>query len=174
MNPVQYTTNSGWQNKGETGYAAVALVTGLLLALLFSSAAQAQHEMHNMSGQGNVQVTTMPENNEVLAAAPDSVMLHLQSPMRLVKLVLKDSARDFIDIGFRYQPSTGVHFMQALPPLPQADYYTVEWALLDATGALIKGNFFFSFGSDARPPSYYLEQMEHPQHIMAPDYRLLN
>ena len=144
-----------------------------LLALFLSPLLQAQHAMHGMDSSGELSVATMPANNEVLATAPQSIMLQFESDMRLVKLVVKDSEGEFVDIGFRYRPLAGMHFMQEVPALAEADYYRVEWAVLDADGKLIKGNFHFSFGKDARPPSYYLDQMEHPQHIMSPDYRLL-
>jgi methionine-rich copper-binding protein CopC len=145
----------------------------LFLVLTASPLSMAQHEMHGMSSAGDLAVTTMPGDNEVLAGAPDSLMLAFESDMRLVKLVIKESGKEIVDIGFRYRPVAGMHFMQNLPKLNEADYYAVEWAVLDGEGKLIKGSFHFSFGANARPPSYYLEQMEHPQHIMAPDYRLL-
>lgn len=140
---------------------------------LCSSAVLAQHDMHNMNNTGQDMVTTMPANNEVLAAAPTEVMLHFEKPKTLVKLVVKDPASNFVDINFRFDPRPSQHFAKALPALSAQDYYTVEWAILDDDGALIKGTFYFSFGPDAKPPSFYLDQMEHEMHIMAPDYRLL-
>jgi len=151
----------------------VASLVTLLAILGLPPLAVAQHEMHGMSTPSDLEVLTMPANDEVLAAAPSSVMLHFQSEVTLVKLVVKNAAGDFVDVGFRYQPSAGMHYMQAVPALQPADYYVVEWAVLDSDDKLVKGNFYFSFGADARPASYYLEQMEHPQHIMSPDYRLL-
>ena len=117
----------------------------------------------------------MPDNDEVLAVAPESVMLHFQSDVRLVKLVLREPSqgKEPIDIGFRYRDGTGVHFVQPLPVLVDADYYFVEWAAFDANSNLIQGAFYFSFGEDARPPSFYLDQMQHPDTIISPDYRLL-
>jgi hypothetical protein len=115
----------------------------------------------------------MPANDAALAAAPGSLMLHFESEMRLVKLALKAPEYGFIDIGFRYQPVPDVHFMQSLPTLAAANYYSVEWAAFNANEELIKGIFYFSFGDNARPPSYYLDQMHHPGPIMSPDYRLL-
>jgi methionine-rich copper-binding protein CopC len=129
--------------------------------------------MHDMSDDGGVHGETMPANDEVVAKSPESIMLHFESEVRLLKLALKETRQGEIDIGFRHNPTAGVHFMQSLPMLAPADYYRVEWAVLDAGGQLIKGSFYFSFGDDAKPPSYYLDQMEHPDHIMSPDYRLL-
>ena len=172
MTTIKTIVTSTLHRLGSSLNSVLRLSTGCLLLATMSTAALAQHQMHNMSPDVEG-VVTMPENNAVLAAAPDSVMLHFEADMRLVKLVLKDADANFVDIGFRYRPVAAMHFMHDLPALDQADYYTVEWAVLDAEGMLVKGNFYFSFGDNAMPPSHYLEQMEHPIHIMAPDYRLL-
>jgi methionine-rich copper-binding protein CopC len=144
------------------------------MPLLFSSISMAQHEMHGMNTADSVLAMTMPENDEILATAPESMMLHFESDVLLVKLVLRDprQAKNMIKIDFRYSPTPGVHFVQPLPVLKSADYYTAEWAVLDGGGKLIKGVFYFSFGDNARPASYYLNQMKHPDHIMPSDYRL--
>ena len=152
-------------------YPSRLLLIKLLLLVFLSPLALAQHEMHGMSA--STQINTMPANDAVLTAAPASLMLHFESEMRLVKLVLKAPEHGFINIGFRYQPATGLHFMQSLPTLAAANYYTVEWAALNANEELIKGIFHFSFGDNAMLPSYYLDQIKHPDHIMSPDYRLL-
>ncbi len=146
-----------------------------LLCAVFIPRSFAQHGAHGMPASGNKQVISMPDNDEVLAVAPESVMLHFQSNVRLVKLVLKEPSqgKEPIDIGFRYRDGTGVHFVQPLPVLPDADYYFVEWAAFDANSNLIKGAFYFSFGENARPPSFYLDQMMHMDTFISPDYRLL-
>lgn len=144
----------------------------LLLGMAASPFLHAQHAMHGMSASGTAGVTTMPADNEILVAAPASIMLHFDAEVRLVKLALREASQGLLDIGFRYRPAAGLDFVQELPALAQADYYAVEWAALDAAGRLMKGRFFFSFGPDARAPSYYLEQLDHPLHIMTPDYRL--
>ena len=89
--------------------------------------------------------------------------------------MVKDPAqgKDGLDIGFRYSGEVSTEFTQSLPLLGKADYYRVAWAAFDRQQQLIKGVFFFAFGPDAQPPSFYLEQMQHPRHIMSPDYRLL-
>lgn len=143
----------------------------LLLLAVWSPLALAQHEMHNMAA--SVELNSMPANDEVLAAAPESLMLHFGSEMRLVKLALKASEHGFVNINFRYNPASGVHFTQSLPALAAANYYTVEWAAFNSDEELLKGAFYFSFGDNAKPPSYYRDQMEHMQHIMSPDYRTL-
>jgi len=145
-----------------------------VLALTWSMQAQSQHAMHGMSDMDDVSVVTMPANDAVLANSPDHVMLEFEDEITLVKLALKDPAGKLIDINFRFDPTPGKQFMHMLPELEQIDFYNVEWAFLDAEGMLVKGNFYFSFGEDAQPPSQYLEQMEMDMNMpMAPDYRLL-
>ena len=148
-----------------------------LLSLFLStvSAAHAQHQGHSMERQGQPHVMSMPANDEVLMLSPEAIRLHFNKAVRLVKLVVKDPAKgkDGLDIGFRYSGELSTEFSQPLPLLGKADYYRVEWAAFDARQNLIKGEFYFAFGPDAKPPSYYLDQLQHPLHIMSPDYRLL-
>jgi len=148
-------------------------VTALVLTLL-GVPGLAQHAGHDMgSGALDMALHTMPADDAVLAAAPDSVMLHFGDEVRLVKLALRNADSDFVDIGFRYDATPHRDFSHALPSLPAADYYTVEWGVIDDDGTLVRGRFHFAFGSDARPPSFWLEQQQQMRHIMAPDYRLL-
>ena len=151
------------------------ILPATLAVLLMSVSTQllSQHAMHGMSEMGEAALVTMPANNEVLASSPDHLMLQFENEITLVKLTVKNPEGGLVDIGFRFDPKPGMHFMQMLPELEQIDFYTVEWAILDTEGQLVKGNFYFSFGPDARPPSYYLEQMDMPAHMMSPDYRLL-
>ena len=145
--------------------AAVALLSGAEL--------HAQHTMHGMSEMGEAAMTSMPSNDEVLTASPDHLMLQFESAVTLVKLAVKNPEGKMTDINFRFDPKPGMHFMQMLPKLEQIDFYRVEWAILNGNGELVKGQFHFSFGPDAKPPSFYLDQMEMPAHMMSPDYRLL-
>lgn len=147
-----------------------------VIALLFmggSAQVFSQHAMHGMADMGEAAVMTMPANDAVMASAPDHVMLQFDEDITLVKLALKTPTGGLVDIGFRFDPKPGSDFMQMLPELEVIDFYTVEWAILNGRGELVKGHFYFSFGPDARPASYYLEQMDQPAHVMAPDYRLL-
>lgn len=139
-----------------------------------SSMALAQHEMHNMTDEPvGIIVSTLPANNAVLARSPEVIVLQFDNAHTLVKLAVKDPDSDIIDINFRFDPRPDTQFTQALPELEGADYYAVEWAVLDRAGKLIRGSFHFSFGDNAMPPSHYLDQMEHRMRIMSPDYKLL-
>ena len=154
--------------------AAFLLPVCFLFSLLLSQLALAQpHMMHGMSNSGGLLDSSMPADNEVLAKAPQSIMLNFASEVRLVKLALKETKQGEILIDFRYDPTAAMRYMQTLPMLAAADYYKIEWAALKASGELVKGSFYFSFGDDAKPPSEYLNEMGHEMMIMAPDYRLL-
>lgn len=155
-------------------HVSYLLSVSTLLSVLFIPLSTAQHEIHDMPGSGAAHMITMPDNNAVLNSAPESIMLHFEADVTLLKLALRDPSqgREPIDIGFRFRPVTGVHFVQPLPVLPIADYYSVEWAAFDTKRMLIKGVFYFSFGDDAQPPSSYRNQMEHSMEILSPDYRL--
>lgn len=130
--------------------------------------------MHNMGGEPATTVHSTPADDAVLPVAPQSLQLHFPASVRLVKLALRDSDSGLTDIGFRYDPQSSQVYTQVLPVLGVADYYTVEWAVLDDSEQLVKGNFHFAFGPGARPPSYYLARREQMRHIMVPDYRLLD
>lgn len=149
------------------------LSISFVLSLLFSPLLSAQHAMHGMSNSGDLLASSMPADNEVLAKAPQTIMLNFASEVRLVKLALKETKQGEILIDFRYDPAAAMRYMQTLPILAKADYYKVEWAALKASGELVKGNFYFSFGDDAKAPSEYMNEMDHEMMIMAPDYRLL-
>lgn len=153
--------------------SGLLLSLGLLFSFLSSSVVLGQHAMPGMSHQGGLQLSTMPADNEVVAKAPASIMLNFESEVRLVKLALKETQQGEVLIDFRYSPAAGMYYSQPLPVLAAANYYKVEWAVLDASGELIKGSFYFSFGDDAEPPSFYMEGMDHQMQIISPDYRLL-
>ncbi|MEX2469502.1 MAG: copper resistance CopC family protein [Pseudohongiellaceae bacterium] len=150
-------------------FFAIAVVICLPL-----DAVLAQHAMHDMGAEPAMTVHSTPADDAVLPAAPQSLQLHFPETVRLVKLAVRDPGSGLTDIGFRYDPKSSQMYTQALPVLETADYYTVEWAVLDGNEQLVKGNFHFAFGPDARPPSYYLAQREQMRHFMAPDYRLLD
>lgn len=130
-----------------------------VLAILASALASAQAARHG--GQHQVadvtgiaaKTETSPADNTVLEQAPGQIDLLFPVDVRLVKLVLRNEQRDWVDIDFRYNPRSGQNFQWQLPLLRQAVYYTVDWAVLDHTERLVKGNFSFAFGADAKAPS---------------------
>ena len=99
------------------------------------------------------QTQTSPPDDTVSESAPASLALQFPHKVHLVKLILRNQSHDWVDISFRYTPRLDSAFEWALPALADADYYTAEWAILDDQDRLIRGNFSFSFGSQARMPS---------------------
>lgn len=150
----------------------LALLLCCAFPLLFSTA-QAQHTpMHGGGHGGTMEAMTMPMDDAVLASAPEQLSLEFEEEVRLVKLTLRQPGNPLLDIGFRYDPSTGQQFTHRIPSLDPAEYYIAEWAVIDEQERVYHGRFHFSFGPDARPPSELIEEMEEMRHIMAPDYRL--
>lgn len=92
-------------------------------------------------------------NDEVLRNAPTALELAFDKSVRLVKLALYNSDQDWVDISFRYNPKIASTFSWSIPTLEVAPYYSVEWAILDGQGRLVKGSYSFAFGADAEAPS---------------------
>ena len=148
------------------------LLTSFMLAV--APAAFSQHIMGGGAGASNVEMQPTPSDDQVLASSPEELMLRFSTYVRLVKLTLKAPDQDIVNIGFRYSPEASRVFFWELPELPDADYYTVEWAAIDPTNLVAKGTFNFAFGNDALPPSQVIPQEEELQHVTVPDFRLLN
>jgi methionine-rich copper-binding protein CopC len=144
-----------------------------LLLVLMSPLASAQHVM-TINSNSDVVTETAPVDNAVLAEAPADLMMRFSTYVRLVKLVLKAPGNTPVDIGFRYNPDASRVFFWDLPPLPAADYYTVEWAAIDPVNFVARGSFSFSFGPDARPPSELIPQEEELAPVIVPDFRLID
>jgi len=85
--------------------------------------------------------------------APELLQLEFPYDVRLVKLTLRNELRDWVEIGFRYNPRAQVEFQQNIPPLLAATYYTADWAILAENDRLVRGSFSFSFGPEAEAPS---------------------
>lgn len=134
----------------------------------------AMRQMHGITfgisaAEAGVTVESTPANDAVLANAPNEFGLGFEQPVRLVKWVLYDETRNWVDINFRYNPRVNDQFSLSLPSLPDTDYYSVEWAILDDTETLIKGSYSFSFGPDAEVPSIVRAReapMDHSMHQM--------
>jgi methionine-rich copper-binding protein CopC len=96
---------------------------------------------------------SMPLDDSVLVVAPPEIGLNFPQRVRLVKLVLYNEKKEWVDINFRYNPSPGEKFNLPIPQLQPASYYTASWAILAANDMLVRGSFSFTFGPDAESPS---------------------
>lgn len=130
------------------------------LALMLCASAHAQHS-HGRRNTIELQFDTVPAHDEILAQAPEDLMLRFNEYVRLVKLTLKANDITPIDIGFHFSLDYSKVFIQNLPPLEKADYYTAEWAALNADNVIVYGYFCFSFGPDARRPTSIIDAREY-------------
>jgi len=65
-------------------------------------------------------------------------------------------------------------FFWDLLPLPQSDYYAVEWAAVDPDNQIARGSFSFAFGPDAKAPSELMPDVEVLDPVIVPDFRLID
>lgn len=131
---------------------ALKIFTLLSFVLGFSlmSNLSAQHS-HGVLTPG----VTFPKNDSVLNAPPQMITMSFRVDVKLLKLALYSAEDQWIDIGFTYLPNRLSHsFVYPLHgSLPPSKYYTARWSVTDGRGRLLNGEFNFSFGDDAIPPS---------------------
>lgn len=129
---------------------------------LLQSAAVAQ-SAHGPGAHGrqlvpSIIAETMPVDDSVLSLAPSKLDLNFPERVRLVKLVLYNDTREWVDLDFRYDPRLGTRFSWPVPNLQQATYYTANWAILTTRDVLVRGSFSFTFGSEPEPPSAHKQR----------------
>lgn len=126
---------------------------GLFCALLWLGCLQpvavAQHSHGVLSPS-----VTFPPDDATLLEAPELLTMSFRLDVRLLKLALYTDNGDWIDIGFRFDPSSFDNsYVYELPSLPPATYYKVEWSVVDERQRFLAGEFRFAFGPGAIPPS---------------------
>lgn len=143
------------------------------IAASVSPSLYAQHIMDPNASSSDVEMESSPSNDEILAESPQDFMLRFSTYVRLVKLSVKSPSGKLVDVGFRFQNDASRVFFWDLPKeLPEADYYTVEWAAIDPSNLIARGTFSFSFGPNARPASELIPVEEILLHIPTPDFRI--
>ena len=98
---------------------------------------------------------TFPTDDSVLAESPQMIMMSFRVDVTLLKLALYSAEGDWINIGFVYDPQRMADSF-AYPlgfDLPPSEYYIARWSVTDGKRGLLNGQFRFSFGDDAIPPS---------------------
>ncbi|MFM1895966.1 MAG: hypothetical protein RLZZ385_1040 [Pseudomonadota bacterium] len=137
--------------------ASTVLCMGLLLYAGAVSEAQQVLQLGTAqpfgAGVAAIIAESVPRDDEVLVQAPEQIDLLFPQRVRLVKLALYNEKRDWVDIGFRYDPKGGTRFVWPVPSLTPAEYYTADWAILGDDQLLQRGSFSFSFGPGAEKPS---------------------
>ena len=126
----------------------------ILFLLVAPIIAQAQHS-HGILTPG----VTFPQDDAVLIDPPKMVTMSFRVDVRLLKLALYTAEEEWIDIGFKYDPSRKNNsFVLPIPfELPSSDYYIARWSVTDDIRGLVNGEFKFAFGPGAIPPSEKIE-----------------
>lgn len=150
----------------------ITLLLGIL-TLFWGASTYAQHYSHTYRYTGDVEIDHIPDHDDILAQAPDDLILRFSAGVTLVKLTVKTADEKVVNINFRYNPAANRVFIWPLPELPESDYYIVDWGVVDPERKLMSGQFLFSAGPDAALPSSLVTE-EDEAHIMVPDYRLVD
>ncbi|MPY24175.1 copper resistance CopC family protein [Shewanella sp. YLB-07] len=100
--------------------------------MIFSSAAFAHSGL----------IESSPAKNEMLQGSPQALVLTFSSPVRLVKLTLKDGAGDDIKFGFKPNMQSSKKFSLDLPQLSPSSY-SVNWMIMGEDAHKMKGKFGF-------------------------------
>lgn len=121
---------------------------------LMSQISMAQHS-HGILTPG----VTFPKDDSVLNDSPKMITMSFRVDVKLLKLALFTDQGEWINIGFQYDPSRLSHsFVYPIQTeLPQAEYYVARWSVTDDERRLLNGEFKFSFGPGAIPPSETIE-----------------
>lgn len=120
------------------------------LTIQLPNHAVAQHS-HGVLTPG----VTFPTDDSVLDESPQMIMMSFRVDVTLLKLALYTAEGQWINIGFSYDP-TRMADSFAYPlgfELPDSEYYIARWSVTDGKRGLLNGEFKFSIGDEAIPPS---------------------
>ena len=126
-------------------FAALACLT-----IQLPNHAVAQHS-HGVLTPG----VTFPTDDSVLDESPQMIMMSFRVDVTLLKLALYTAEGQWINIGFSYDPNRMADSF-AYPlgfELPDSEYYIARWSVTDGKRGLLNGEFKFSIGDEAIPPS---------------------
>lgn len=132
-----------------------------LLLYCLSNQAVAQHS-HGRRNTVELEYDSIPTHDEILVAAPNDMILRFNEYVRLVKLTLKAEDTRNITINFKFSNEYSKVFIQDLPALDRAEYYTAEWAALNANNVIVYGYFSFSFGPNAKRATSIINSKSFP------------
>jgi methionine-rich copper-binding protein CopC len=104
---------------------------------------------------------TFPQDDAVLNDPPRMITMSFRVDVRLLKLALFTDNGQWINLGFQYDPSRlNDSFVLPIPvELPPANYYVARWSVTDDRRRLLNGEFKFSFGPSAIPPSEFIDSI---------------
>lgn len=129
-------------------------IAAAIIGLSLSSLVSAQHS-HGILTPG----VTFPPDDSVLREPPKMITMSFRVDVVLLKLALYTAEGDWINIGFQYDPNRMDNaFVYQLPAeLPPSEFYTAKWSVSDNARRLVNGEFNFSFGPGAIPPSEIID-----------------
>jgi methionine-rich copper-binding protein CopC len=153
-NLAQYLVLSSvlsWKSSGLVKFVSAPI---FVLLLVWSQLSMAQHTHGVLSPS-----VTFPQDDAVLTEEPKMLTMSFRVDVRLLKLALYTDQGEWININFIYDPSRVNHnFVYPLTDaLPQAEYYVARWSVVDERQRFLNGEFTFSFGPGAIPPSETIE-----------------
>ena len=128
----------------------------LFILTVFSGLIAAKADLHAQHSHGVLSPSvTFPQDDSVLRDPPRMITMSFRVDVRLLKLALYTDRGHWIDIGFAYDHENMNHnFVLPVPgQLPPAEYYIAEWSVVDERQRFLRGEFLFSFGPEAVPPS---------------------
>ncbi len=125
-----------------------------MTALIVGTPGSAQHSHGVLSPS-----VTFPQDDAVLRDPPQMIAMSFRVDVQLLKLTLWTDKGEWINIGFIYVPDKyDDNYVTQLPEsLPESEYYVAEWSVVDDSQRFLQGEFRFSFGPDALPPSEIIE-----------------
>jgi methionine-rich copper-binding protein CopC len=131
------------------------LLAPLIIALLVWSNFSAAQHTHGVLSPS----VTFPQDDSVLTEEPKMITMSFRVDVKLLKLALYTDSGEWINIEFIYDPTRVNHnFVFPLPgEFPVADYYIARWSVVDERQRFLNGEFTFSFGPGAIPPSETIE-----------------
>jgi len=140
---------------GKSNQQRVILLAPLIIVLLtWSQFSMAQHSHGVLSPS-----VTFPQDDSVLTEEPKMLTMSFRVDVRLLKLTLYTDNGEWINIDFSYDPSRVNHnFVFPMPSeFPEASYFIARWSVVDERQRFLNGEFTFSFGPGAIPPSETIE-----------------
>lgn len=127
-----------------------AALAAILFSVMLAGNVYAQHG-HGALTPG----VTFPQDDAVLRDPPQMITMSFRVEVVLLKLALYNANDGWININFQFDPERKSHsFVYQLPDaLPPSEYYVARWSVTDDNKRLVNGEFKFSFGPGAIPPS---------------------
>jgi len=126
----------------------------VLLLCMTPELASAQHSHGVLTPS-----VTYPQDDAVLREQPRMLTISFRVDVRLLKMQLYTNTGEWINLSFQWDPDQSDHnFVFPIPTeLPPAEFYISKWSVVDENQRFLRGEFRFSFGPDATPPSEIIE-----------------